>query len=129
MRTEICELLYRLGVTSNYKGFFHTAYAVSLCLEEPERLQLITKLLYPEVARQYGTSWKAVERNIRTVDHVIWRENRSLLEELARKPLEQKPRNAQLLAILAASLGTPLPADEAAGAVIVLEAMERVTED
>ena len=129
MRTEICELLYRLGVTSNYKGFFHTAYAVSLCMEEPERLQLITKLLYPEVARQYGTSWKAVERNIRTVDHVIWRENRPLLEELARKPLEQKPRNAQLLAILAASLGTPLPADGAAGAAIISEAMEEVTGD
>ena len=123
------DLLYRLGVTSNYKGFFHTAYAVELCRKEPERLLLVTKWVYPEVARQYGTSWGAVERNIRTVDHVIWRENRLLLEELAHRTLEQKPRNAQLLAILAASLEAPLPADGAAGAAIISEAMEGVTGD
>lgn len=98
--TEIYDLLYRLGVTANYRGFFHTAYAVLLCMEQPERLSLVTKWLYPEIAKQNGTSWKAVERNIRTVGDIIWRENRSLLEEVAHRRLEKKPRNAQLLAIL-----------------------------
>lgn len=102
---------------------------MELCRKKPERVLLVTKWVYPEVARQYGTSWGAVERNIRTVDHVIWRENRPLLEELAHKPLDKKPRNAQLLAILAASLETPLPADGAAGAATVSEAMEEVTGD
>ena len=37
------------------------------CAEEPERLLLVTKWLYPDVAKQYGTNWKAVERDIRTV--------------------------------------------------------------
>lgn len=106
--TDIYDLLYRLGVTANYTGFFHTAYAVSLCVEQPDKLLLVTKWLYPEVAKQYQTKWKAVERNIRTVGGIIWRENRPLLEELARHPLEQKPRSAQLLAILAASLDGPL---------------------
>ncbi len=106
MMTEIYDLLYRLGVTANYTGFFHTAYALSLCVEQPERLLLVTKWLYPEVAKRYGTNWKAVERNIRTVSDIIWREGRSLLEELARRPLSQKPRTTQLLAILAASLDT-----------------------
>lgn len=102
--TEIYDLLYRLGVTANYTGFFHMAYAVSLCVEQPDRLLLVTKWLYPEVAKQYDTNWKAVERNIRAVNCIIWRENRSLLEELSHRRLEQRPRNAQLLAILAASL-------------------------
>lgn len=53
MLTEIYDLLYQLGVTANYTGFFHTAYAVSLCAEHPERLLLVTKWLYPEVAKQY----------------------------------------------------------------------------
>lgn len=106
--TDIYDLLYRLGVTANYTGFFHTAYAVSLCVEQPDKLLLVTKWLYPEVAKQYQTKWKAVERNIRTVGGIIWRENRLLLEALARHPLEQKPRSAQLLAILAASLNGPL---------------------
>ena len=73
--TIIYDLLYQLGVTANYTGFFHTAYAISLCAEQPDRLLLVTKWLYPEVARQYGTNWKAVERNIRTVSCIIWREN------------------------------------------------------
>ena len=106
--SDIYDLLYRLGMAANYRGFFHTAYAVSLCAEQPDRLLLVTKWLYPEVARQYQTNWKTVERNIRTAGNVIWRENRPLLEQLARRPLQEKPRNTQLLAILAASLGGPL---------------------
>ena len=104
--TDIYDLLYRLGATANYTGFFHTAYAISLCMEQPDRLLLVTKWLYPEVAKQYGANWKAVERNIRTVSCIIWREGRPLLEELAHRHLEQKPRNAQMLAILASSLDT-----------------------
>lgn len=104
--TDIYDLLYRLGATANYTGFFHTAYAVSLCVEQPDRLLLVTKWLYPEVAKQYRTNWKAVERNIRTVSCIIWREGRPLLEELAHRHLEQKPRNAQILAILVSSLDT-----------------------
>ena len=56
---KVYDLLYHLGVTANYTGFFHTAYAVSLCAEQPDRLLLVTKWLYPEVAKQYGTNWKA----------------------------------------------------------------------
>lgn len=104
--TKVYDLLYRLGATANYTGFFHMAYAVCLCVEQPDRLLLVTKWLYPEVAKQYGTNWKAVERNIRTVSCIIWREGRPLLEELAHRHLEQKPRNAQMLAILVSSLDT-----------------------
>ena len=67
--TDIYDLLYRLGATENYTGFFHMAYAVWLCVEQPDRLLLVTKWLYPEVAKQYRTNWKAVERNIRTELH------------------------------------------------------------
>lgn len=108
-RADIYDLLYRLGVTENYIGFFQIADAVSLCKEQPERLLQVTKRLYPEVAKQYNTNWKAVERNIRTVGYVIWRENRPLLEHLACRHLEQPPRNAQLLSILSASLERGLP--------------------
>lgn len=110
---EIYNLLNRLGVTANYAGFFHMSCAVALCLERPERLLLVTKWLYPEVARQCGANWKSVERNLRTVGEIIWRENRPLLEELAGRPLTQRPRNAQLLAILCTSFGVSAPNPEA----------------
>lgn len=118
--TAVYDLLYQLGVTANYTGFFHTAYAVSLCMEQPDRLLLVTKWLYPEVAKQYKTNWKAVERNIRTVSCIIWREGRPLLEELAHRHLEQKPRNAQMLAILASSLDTRSLAVHGLGEAVAL---------
>lgn len=115
MLTKECDLLYRLGVTENYIGFFHTAYAMSLCIEQPDRLLLVTKWLYPEVAKRYGTNWKAVERNIRTVSHIIWRDNRPMLEELAHRPLQRRPRNVQMLTILISSLDAgPLKENELA---------------
>ena len=101
---DIYDLLYRLGVTANYAGFFQTASAVQLCMERPERLLLVTKWVYPDVARYYKTNWKAVERNIRTVNGIIWKQNRPFLEKLAGRELSHKPSNAQLLAILAYSL-------------------------
>ena len=62
---QVFDLLYRLGVTANYTGFFHTAEAVAMCVERPDRLLMVTKCLYPDVAKRYETNWKAVERNIR----------------------------------------------------------------
>lgn len=55
---EIYDLLYRLGATANHTGFFHTACAVRLAMEQPERLLLVTKWLYPEVAKHYHTTNK-----------------------------------------------------------------------
>ena len=35
---DVYDLLYHLGVTANYTGFFQTAFAARLCMEQPERL-------------------------------------------------------------------------------------------
>ena len=79
MLKEAYDMLYRLGVTANYVGFFQTAFAVHLCMNQPDRLLLVTKWVYPDVAEQYKTSWKAVERNIRTVNEIVWQKSGSLL--------------------------------------------------
>lgn len=97
---KINGLLNRLGVTANYTGFFQMAYALKICAEQQDRLLFITKLIYPDVAKHFHTNWRAVERNMRTVGNIIWQENRTLLEDLACRPLHQKPTTAQLLAIL-----------------------------
>lgn len=121
-REELQALLSRLGVTQNYKGYGQIVLAVELCREEPERLLLVTKWVYPAVARRYGTSWNAVERNIRTVRRMIWERNRPLLEELACASLSRMPCPAQLLSILAfhrtMDAGPEEPDGETAGAVL-----------
>lgn len=97
---KVHELLHQLGISANYTGFAHTAYALSLCMERQERLQLVTKWLYPDVARKYGTNWKTVERNIRTVSALAWERNRPLLEALAGRPLTKRLCSAEFLAVL-----------------------------
>lgn len=101
---EVFNLLYRLGVTANYIGFFQTAYAVQLCVQHPERLTLVTKWVYLDVAKHFNTNWKAVERNIRTVCNIIWTEERGSLESISKKPLTKKPCASQLLSILSHTL-------------------------
>lgn len=102
--TAIYDILYRLGITANYMGFFYTTYAVHLAIKQPERMMLATKWLYPEVAVYYDTSWYVVERNIRTVAGIAWRTNRPLLEQMARNDLPRRPSASQFLAILVAGL-------------------------
>lgn len=98
---EIYDLLYQLGITANYFGFYYASYAVYLAMQQPERLLLVTKFLYPDVAKKYKTNWKCVERNIRTVINISWKTNRTLLIELAHGTLLDKPTASQFIAILA----------------------------
>lgn len=101
---KIHRLLNRLGITANYTGFFYIACAVEQCLANREKLLMVTKDLYPDIARRYKTNWKSVERNIRTAVGIAWRHNRLLLEELAQRPLARRPSPSELLAILTLSL-------------------------
>ena len=97
---SVYEILFMLGVTANYTGLPQAAYAIQLCVEQPERLLLISKWVYPDVAVHCHTSRNAVERNLRTVGAVIWKANKPLLEKLACRTLDHRPSTAQLLAIL-----------------------------
>lgn len=99
--SEIYTLLYQLGLTANYTGFFYVSYAVYLVAQQPDRLLLVTKWLYPEVAKHDATTWKCVERDIRTAVNVVWDTNPKLLGALARHPLPQKPKTSTFLSILA----------------------------
>lgn len=98
---QIFDMLCRLGLSANYAGFFQMACAVGLIRERPERLQMVTKWLYPEVARRCHTSWSAVERNLRTAVAVIWRQETPTLRSLVGYPLPPKPSNARFLSFLA----------------------------
>ena len=100
MNSEIFSLLHRLGITPNYAGYFQTAQAVELCVEDPERLTLVTKLVYAEVGKRYGASWKTVERNIRTVSIIAWERSLPALEELIGCTLDSRPHTSQFLAAL-----------------------------
>lgn len=99
MDKKIDRLLYSIGLTANYTGYRQIAIALRLAVEEPDMLLLVTKRLYPEIAQQCGTNWKAVERNIRAMLVFAWEHSRDRLEQIS-GPLDTKPTPAQFLAIL-----------------------------
>ncbi len=97
----IVRTLCRLGITANYSGFHYTRYAVELAVNDPERLQLVTKWLYPDVAKKYGTNVDSVRKNIAKVCSIAWARNPQLLSEMAMHELKKKPGTSEFLAILA----------------------------
>ena len=124
---EIYDALYQLGLTANYTGFFHIAYAVHLAVQSPQRLRLVTKWLYPDVAAYYNTTQyiavaandttpAAVERNIRLSVARVWSETPDLLMKLSHTPLSEKPSNAKFLALLVSQL-SHAPSREGTAAV------------
>ena len=104
MNERIRHLLYILGVTANYTGFSYTVSAVELTAQDYDRLLMVTKWLYPEVASQFHTTMSCVERNIRTVAGIAWLRNPELLGRLAGCTLDRKPTASRFIAILAAYL-------------------------
>lgn len=101
---QIHQILRQLGLSANYLGFYQMAWAVRLAREEPERLLLVTKTVYPEVARQFRTNWGAVERNLRTAVRIIWEANTPLLREVMGAGDWERPCTARFLALLTAYL-------------------------
>lgn len=99
--SEIYSKLWTLGVTANYTGFFHASYAIFLAAKQPDYLLLVTKWLYPDVAKRYQTTAKAVERNIRTVIDIIWTHHPECLKQISRQNLERKPTASQFISMLA----------------------------
>ena len=99
MNKDIDRLLYSIGLTANYTGYRQIAIALELAVAEPDTLLMVTKRLYPEIAQRCGTTWKAVERNIRAMLVFTWDKSRGRLEQIS-GPLDSKPTPAQFLAIL-----------------------------
>lgn len=92
--------LYLVGVTAKYVGFFHTSYAVYLSMQQPERLLLLTKWLYPDVAKHYHTNCPVVERSIRTAATVAWQLRPEKLAIMGKCKLYKRPSNAQFISII-----------------------------
>lgn len=98
---EIYDALYLVGVTAKYVGFSHTSYAVYLAMQQPERLLLVTKWLYPDVAKHYHTNCPVVERSIRTAATVAWQLRPEKLATMASCNLNKRPSNTQFISIIA----------------------------
>lgn len=100
MNEKLTRLLFSLGLSANYTGFYCITSAVEIASHDPRSLTMVTKCLYPQVAKQRGTNWKAVERNIRSAIDIIWRRNPLGLQQLSSCQMDTKPAAAQFISLL-----------------------------
>lgn len=98
---KIYGIIRKLGVTSNYKGYFYVADAIQLAMCSQDKPIRITKDIYPYLASKYKTTTLNIEHNIRTVINVCWDTNRKALTAIAGYPLVFKPTNSEFVDIVA----------------------------
>lgn len=99
---EVYRLLLRLGLSPCQVGFYYTAHAVALAAWEPERLLLVTKCLYPTVAKRFGVTSEAVERGLRASIQAAWEAEPGAVQALSPAELTRRPRAARFVALLSA---------------------------
>ncbi len=106
---RMSNIFLSLGIPAHIKGYQFLREGVRLVIEQPDRINRITKELYPSIARRYATSPSKVERAIRHAIEVAW--SRGRVESLNRAfgcrvaiP-EAKPTNGEFIALIADKLG------------------------
>lgn len=86
---DVSRTLCGLGLLPSSVCYFYMAEALRLSLREPDRLLLVTKHVYPDVARCFDTNWKCVERGLRRAANVAWNTAPEKLSELAHRHLTE----------------------------------------
>ena len=85
------ELVRSFGITGSCSGYRYLICALSLLREEPDRLELVTKRIYPEVARRFGVTAGTVEGALR----------RAAVRYGPRKETSRPPSTKEFLGLLA----------------------------
>lgn len=96
--TELTDMVHRqlleVGVPCHISGFRYLQTAITLGIREPHTLNAVTKLLYPRVARECGSSPARVERSIRHALDKAW--TIGLLQK--QFPYPSRPTNSEFIA-------------------------------
>lgn len=101
LKRDVEKALRRLHITGKFLGLKYLIYAVTETVLDPERTRLITKDLYLEIARKYKTTASRVERDMRWVIRICWKEAREELEEMAGLHLLKQPTNREFIDYIA----------------------------
>lgn len=103
--SEITDILHEIGVPAHIKGYMYLREAIMMVYNDVEVLSGITKILYPDVAKHFGTTASRVERAIRHAIEVAWvRGNVEAISEIFSYTIsynKSKPTNSEFIAMIA----------------------------
>ena len=95
LQEDIQKIIRHCRVTSKYKGYLLIIDATILYLEK-DYIQ-VTKDIYPVLAQKYHMSMTSVERNIRTVIEICWKNDRRVAREIFGYDITKCPSNSEFL--------------------------------
>lgn len=102
---DVSEALRAMGVPARIKGYHYLRDAITLVMNDFEKINSVTKVLYPEVAEHFKTSPCCVERAIRHAIEIAWeRGDIEAQEELfgySVSSCKGKPTNSEFIAMIA----------------------------
>ena len=72
LKTMVTSVIHEIGVPAHIKGYQYLREAIIITVQDMDVINAVTKVLYPEVARRFGTTASRVERAIRHAIEVAW---------------------------------------------------------
>ncbi len=98
----VATMLREVGIAPHIKGFTYLKDAVQMVREREELLSLITKELYPTIAKRHQTTASRVERAMRHAIKSAWNEgmNKHILFH-GRIEQEKSPKNSEFISYVA----------------------------
>ena len=118
IETMVTGIIHEIGVPAHIKGYQYLREAIIIAVNDMDVINAITKVLYPQVAKTFGTTPSRVERAIRHAIEVAW--DRGDLDTLQRffgytvSNTKGKPTNSEFIALIADKLQLQLKSAEAA---------------
>lgn len=111
----ISHMMLDMGVPAHLKGYRYVRTAVLIAEEDMKVVGSVTKLLYPEIAKQYNTTDCKVERAIRNAIEISWeRGNKETFERLfgyCVKSGNGRPTNSEYIAAIADTIRVQIGTD------------------
>ena len=105
LEVQISNLMRQLGIPAHLKGCQYLRKAIIMAMKDPAVMDGVTKILYPDIAKCYGTTASCVERAMRKAIAVAWeRGNIDFLQYYfgcTKKPQMAKPTNSEFIATVA----------------------------
>ena len=118
IESMVTGIIHEIGVPAHIKGYQYLREAIIIAVNDMDVINAITKVLYPQVAKTFGTTPSRVEWAIRHAIEVAW--DRGDLDTLQRffgytvSNTKGKPTNSEFIALIADKLQLQLKSAEAA---------------
>ena len=100
----IVRYLNELGIPGHLRGYGYIKYGILRCINSPEELESVTKILYPNIAKKYLTTAQKVEHGIRHAITKAWEkkegEQWKQIFGVVSQNMEVKPTNSCFLATI-----------------------------